>query len=87
MKANEAPKKIYIQLSTIEQLPHQNIVYTKPLADNSIEYICTDAFIEKAAEFLYNYNQKQVLKHGARATLGCGEYTINVDEFRTYMKG
>ena len=21
------------------------------------------------------------------ATLGCGEYTINVDEFRKYMKG
>lgn len=32
-------------------------------------------------------NQKQVLKHGAMATLGCGEYTINVDKFRKYMKG
>ena len=51
MKANEAPKKIYLQPSTIKELPHQNIVYTKPLADNSIEYIRTDAFIEKACEW------------------------------------
>lgn len=55
--------------------------------DTDVEYARTDAFIEKACEFLYNYNQKQVLKHGARATLGCGEYTINVDEFRKYMEG
>ena len=54
--------------------------------NHPVEYVRTDAFIEKAAEFLYNYNQKQVLKHGARATLGCGEYTINVDEFRKYME-
>lgn len=46
-----------------------------------------ETFIEEACEFLYKYNQKQVQKHGAKATLGCGEYTINVDEFRTYMKG
>ena len=54
--------------------------------DTDVEYVRKDAFIEKAAEFLYNYNQKQVLKHGARATLGCSEYTINVGDFRKYMK-
>lgn len=48
----KAPEKIYIQPSVIEQLPYQNIVYTKPLADNSIEYTRTDAFIEKACAFL-----------------------------------
>ena len=52
MKANEAPEKIYLQPRTIEQLPHQNIVYTKPLADNSIEYTRTDAFIENACKWL-----------------------------------
>ena len=46
-----------------------------------------DVFVEKACEFLYKYNQKQVQKHGAKATLGCGEYTINVEDFRNYMKG
>lgn len=83
MKANEAPEKIYIHKSQYWGLMANEHNITK----NGIEYTRTDAFIEKAAEFLYNYNQKQVLKHGARATLGCGEYTINVDEFRKYMKG
>lgn len=75
MKANEAPEKLYMNWVNY------------PLEEIQVEYTRTDAFIEKAAEFLYNYNQKQVLKHGARATLGCGEYTINVDEFRKYMEG
>lgn len=80
MKANEAPEKLYYA-------PYGDMREDYPITDNDIEYIRSDAFIEKAAGFLYNYNQKQVLKHGARATLGCGEYTINVDEFRKYMKG
>ena len=75
-----APEKLYYA-------PYGDIRENHPITDNDIEYVRKDAFIEKAAEFLYNYNQKQVLKHGARATLGCGEYTINVDEFRKYMEG
>ena len=50
----KAPEKIYLQPSTIERLLEQNIVYTKPLADNSIEYTRTDAFIEKACQWLYD---------------------------------
>lgn len=42
--------------------------------------------IDKACEFLYKYNQKQVQKHGAKATLGCVEYTINVDDFKKAMR-
>ena len=79
MKTNEAPEKLYL-------LSNGLISFCRN-TDEDVEYTRTDAFIEKAAEFLYNYNQKQVLKHGARATLGCGKYTINVDEFRKYMKG
>ena len=75
MKANEAPEKLYMNWVNY------------PLEEMQVEYTRTDAFIEKAAEFLYNYNQKQVLKHGARAILSCGEFTINVDEFRKYMEG
>jgi hypothetical protein len=82
MEAN-APEKIYVHKSPYWGL----MVNEHNIIEASVEYTRTDAFIKKAAEFLYNYNQKQVLKHGARATLGCGEYTINVDEFRNYMKG
>ena len=85
MKANEAPEKLYLHPTVKGNVGASWLIF--PLTNEDIEYTQTDAFIEKAAEFLYNYNQKQVLKHGARATLGCGEYTINVDEFRNYMKG
>jgi hypothetical protein len=83
MKVNKTPEKIYLYPYSTDGIYE---VETKSL-EGTTEYTRTDAFIEKAAEFLYNYNQKQVLKHGARATLGCGEYTINVDEFRKYMEG
>ena len=86
MKANEAPEKLYVDT---EDRLSDSILYgfTEKRKDDDIEYVRKDAFIEKAAQFLYDYNQKQVLKHGARATLGCNEYTINVDEFRKYMEG
>ena len=83
MKANGVPEKIYIFENPILDFTKLSVRQS----DTDIEYVRKDAFIEKAAEFLYNYNQKQVLKHGARATIGCGEYTINVDEFRKYMEG
>jgi len=75
----KAPEKIYLQPSAIERLPHQNIVYTKPLADNSIEYICTDAFIEKAAEYLMNYEFNDSPTIADRRK--------RVEEFKNYMKG
>ena len=83
MKAN-APERLYLSKNIYSTYLYQ---VPDPDDETAVEYTRTDAFIEKAAEFLYNYNQKQVLKHGARATLGCGEYTVNVDEFRKYMKG
>ena len=82
MKAN-APKKIYIFDNPILDFTKLSVRQ----GSDDIEYIRKDAFIEKAAQFLYDYNQKQVLKHGARAILSCGEFTINVDEFRKYMEG
>ena len=83
MKAN-APERLYLSKNIYSTYLYQ---VPDPDDETAVEYTRKDAFIEKAAEFLYNYNQKQVLKHGARATLGCGEYTINVDEFRKYMEG
>lgn len=83
----EAPEKIYVDSKAIGDNISTTVRTLPEDYPTCTEYTRTDAFIEKAAEFLYNYNQKQVLKHGAKATLGCGEYTINVDEFRKYMKG
>jgi hypothetical protein len=85
MKANEALEKIYLQPSEIKRLPYQNIFCVRPLADNSIEYIRTDAFIKKACEWL---------KERATITYMNGErhidkerYKATVEDFKKYMKG
>jgi hypothetical protein len=50
------------------------------------------AVVVAEIEKRFDEYSSSILKHydactEARATLGCGEYTINVDEFRKYMKG
>ena len=85
MKAN-APEKIYLQPSTIEELPHQNIVYTKPLADNSIEYTRTDAFIEKALAYLCNKFYFNNLFYGIVST-DFNAMEEMYEDFRKSMKG
>ena len=57
MKASEAPEKIYLQDSmstdTIgDLLPEW---FDAKVSDNSIEYTRTDAFIEKACQFIETY--------------------------------
>ena len=77
MKAN-APEKIYLQPSEIKRLPYQNIFCVRPLSYNSIEYIRTDAFIEKAAEWLNNFYNEDT-----------HSYLIDedIEKFISYMKG
>lgn len=77
MKAN-APNKIYTD-------ENGNNPLLKRHCDSDIEYTRTDTFIEKAMKFLYDYNKNMVKKHGARAVLS--GFTINVYDFRKYMKG
>lgn len=77
MKAN-APEKIYLQEPTK--------VRTEKKYDNDVEYTRTDAFIEKACEYWYQYNRDIVKKHGAKAVLGCSEFTVNVEDFKKYME-
>ena len=48
----------------------------------NVEYVCKDAFIKKACEYWYQYNRDIVKKHGAKAVLGCGEFTVHVEDFR-----
>ena len=85
MKTSEVPEKIYLQPSTIEQLPYQNIVYTKPLADNSIEYTRTDAFIEKACMKLKKLMYDNLMFQGR---LHREEVIDNfVEDFKKYMEG
>lgn len=85
MKANEAPEELYLHPTVKGNVGVSWLTF--PLTNEDIEYTRTDAFIEKATKFLYDYNKNMVKKHGARAVLGCSEFTINVYDFKKYMEG
>ena len=89
----KAPEKIYIpRLEGNEIFVHEwsatkfRKYFSIEIAEN-VEYIRTDAFIEKACEYWYQYNRNMVKKHGAKAVLGCSEFTVNVEGFKKYMEG
>ena len=84
MKANKAPKKIYLNPLLMED--GESIVRRctfERQRDSQIEYTRTDAFIEKACEWIKNngshyidiVNGQLILKKGI------------IKEFRKYMKG
>lgn len=77
MKAN-APEKIYVD---VQDNFDDSFLYgfTKKSGDEDIEYTCTDAFIEKACEFIAE-------------NMRCDGYTLQtkakfIKELRNYMKG
>ena len=79
MKANKAPERIWMDL---EWIPHFDC--KDCITEDSVEYIRTDAFIEKACEFLKSYRQDT--KDGMGYIPGIvNDKTI--EDFKTYMKG
>ena len=72
MKANEVPEKLYYA-------PYGDIREDNPITDNDIEYIRKNAFIEKAAEYLmdYEFNDSPTIADRRK----------RVEEFRKYMEG
>lgn len=85
MKVNEAPERMYIQYfnSNEEDAIYFDDIWTnepEPKQEN-IEYIYTDAFIEKACEWLKEYGGGYWMD----------DYDLPTDElvndFRNYMKG
>ena len=72
MKANEAPEKIYIDVSL-------DSVWgmTERLYEEEVEYTRTDAFIEKACEFIETY---------PHLFMGVLRSEV-IKDFKNYMKG
>ena len=72
MKANEAPEKLYYA-------PYGDIREDYPITDNDIEYTRTDAFIEKAEEWIKekwddNYTMPIIIDSV-------------IEDFQNFMKG
>lgn len=84
MKPNEAPEKIYLH-PDIGDKEFIRPWLKRPFNENSIEYTRTDAFIEKACEFLAN-GAHIPLWEGYNGTFGCDTAKL-VQNFKNYMKG
>lgn len=76
MKANEAPEKLYYA-------PYGDIREDYPITDNYIEYTRTDAFIEKACEFMCNNIDKQLTIYHNNTWRKRDEF---IEAFRQFMK-
>ena len=73
MKANEAPEKIYMPTELLSE------DWTRHIEGEDIEYTRTDAFIEKAIDYIVN-------------NMRCDGYTMQtkatfIKGFKNYMKG
>ena len=55
------------------------------LSEYDPEYVSKYAFIKKSCEYWYQYNRDIVKMHGTKAVLGCGEFTVNVEDFKKYI--
>ena len=78
MKANEAPdfpEKVYIPRDP--QSP--DIWWERESSESNIEYIRTDAFIEKAMKFLKEWDAYRVCLEGHKDWF--------IEQFKNYMKG
>ena len=87
MKANEAPEKLYLFENPISGTPDDRWL-SKRSDETDIEYTRTDAFIEKACQFL---SEKCDLCIYEEFNPENRTYYINydkiVEDFRKYMRG
>ena len=84
MKANKAPEKIYLLLDDRNPNGLSICWYEAPYSTGAIEYIRTDAFIEKAVKFLKSYRQDTLDGTGYIAGI-VNDKTI--EDFKKYMEG
>lgn len=76
MKANEAPEKIYLFENPIDNTPDYRWL-SKRSGDADIEYVRTDAFIEKACSWFAD-------RYQTNGSYLCAD---DIEDFENYMKG
>lgn len=85
----EAPKKIYLYESDRAGEDYENEWGTFPWGD-CVEYIRTDAFIEKACKWLEKNADKYIWYSDYAEFPGndtCGMNVDFIEDFKNYMKG
>ena len=88
MKANEAPEKLYLERILCSNEVYETWKSEKTISDD-IEYTRTDAFIEKACEWLRTHSEDDYFELIQDANY-CGAGNINkkrmIEDFRKYME-
>lgn len=84
MQANEAPEKIFLEWYRIGDEKYRDWCIAPKTNDEPVEYTRTDAFIEKACEFLKSYRQDTCDGLGYIADVVNDE---TIEDFKKYMKG
>lgn len=81
MKANVAPEKLYLHPTANGKVGASWLTF--PLTNEDVEYIQTDAFIEKACEFMCNNIDKQLTIYHNNTWRKRDEF---IEAFRQFMK-
>ena len=76
MKANEAPEKLYLHPTAKGKVGASWLTF--PLTNEDVEYIRTDAFIEKA----WNWIEDNMLSSNQQ-----DKSRLYFEQFKNYMKG
>lgn len=79
MKANGSPRKLYL-------LPNGFISYFRN-TDEDVEYTQTNAFIEKAVEWIKENITNNPNANSVLVRNGCVTLSMLVDDFKKYMEG
>ena len=79
MKAN-APEKIYLFENPITETPDDRWL-SKRSDENDVEYIRTDALIEKAKDFFEEYLTEEECKFGTSEWIEVKSYSDSIDSF------
>ncbi len=85
MKANEAPEKIYVTKNMLGELRNGWDALPSEVFPN-IEYTRTDAFIEKACQFIKEHHHEFSFWNTEECELGFSTQKF-IEDFKNYMKG
>ena len=80
MKANEAPEKIYLNQD-------DGLIWHCRSYKDDIEYTRTDAFIEKACEWIKENITNNPNANSVLVRKGCVTLTMLIEDFKKYMEG
>jgi hypothetical protein len=73
----KAPKKIYLHPTAKGEVGASWLTF--PLTDEDVEYVRTDALIERALAFIRSCTTYDGLGYKAKC--------VNIEDFKNYMKG